>query len=93
MSAFRFLNHAPEMEQEGYNRVSKKQNPLFISQPMSIQYRGSFFKLPTMTKWMVVASGSRYVDDIRNASEEYLSLHEALIQVISQGPPLLLRSC
>ncbi|KAF8736329.1 hypothetical protein AX14_000503 [Amanita brunnescens Koide BX004] len=66
MSAFRFLNHAPEMEQEGYNR-----------------YRGSFFKLPTMTKWMIVASGSRYVDDIRNASEEYLSLHEALIQIES----------
>ena len=72
------------MGQEGYNKVSKKQNPMFQFVNLCIQYSGSFFKVPTMSKWMIVVSGTRYIEDIRNASEEYLSLHEAFNQVISQ---------
>ncbi|KAF8736293.1 hypothetical protein AX14_000501 [Amanita brunnescens Koide BX004] len=45
------------------------------------KYRGSFFKLPTMSNWMIVVSGTRFIEDIRNASEEYLSNHEAIVQM------------
>lgn len=57
-----------------------------------MQYRGSFFKVRTMSQWMVVVSGTRYIEEIRNASEEYLSFHEALIQVIPQSSLFFLRS-
>ena len=33
---------------------------------------------------MIVVSGARYIEDIRNAPEEYLSFHETIIQVIFQ---------
>ncbi|KAF8702620.1 hypothetical protein AX14_014402 [Amanita brunnescens Koide BX004] len=46
------------------------------------KYRGSFFKVPTMSQWMIVVSGKRYLEEIRNAPEEYLSFHEALIQIM-----------
>ncbi|KAF8335539.1 cytochrome P450 [Amanita rubescens] len=65
IGARRFLQHAHEMGQEGYNK-----------------YRGLFFKVPTMSQWMVVVSGARYIEDIRNAPEEYLSFHEALIEIM-----------
>ncbi|KAF9482443.1 cytochrome P450 [Pholiota conissans] len=38
------------------------------------------FKVPTMGRWMVVATGPQSVEDIRRASDDQLSFIEALIQ-------------
>ena len=35
-----------------------------------------------MSRWIIVVSGARYIEDIRNAPEEFLSSHEAMIEVI-----------
>ena len=35
-----------------------------------------------MTKWMIVVSGSSKINEIRRASDDFLSLHHAVIEVI-----------
>ncbi|KAF8321460.1 cytochrome P450 [Amanita rubescens] len=46
------------------------------------KYRGSFFKVPTMSRWMILVSGARNIEEIRNAPEEHLSFHEAMIEIM-----------
>ncbi|KAF8621411.1 hypothetical protein AX15_007823 [Amanita polypyramis BW_CC] len=52
-----------------------------IAQEGYEKYRGAFFKVSTMTQWMVVVSGPQYIDEIRRAPEEHLSFHEGLIDL------------
>jgi cytochrome P450 len=46
------------------------------------QYYGSAFKVSTISKWLVIVSGPQMIDDIRRASDEYLSFEEAVSQTI-----------
>ena len=61
------------------------------------QYRGSVFKVPTMTNWMIIASGRDKVEEIRRAPDDVLSMRDAIEGVIlvsiqfSEGHLTLLR--
>ncbi|PPR01224.1 hypothetical protein CVT26_015299 [Gymnopilus dilepis] len=46
------------------------------------KYHDSVFKIPTMSKWLVVLSGPRMCDDLRRASDHYLSQIDALTEVL-----------
>ncbi|KIL61366.1 hypothetical protein M378DRAFT_167012, partial [Amanita muscaria Koide BX008] len=41
------------------------------------EHRGSIFKVPLFSKWMIMVSGPEMINDIRSASDDYLSAHEA----------------
>ncbi|KAF8721948.1 hypothetical protein AX14_010063 [Amanita brunnescens Koide BX004] len=63
IGAFRFLKHAKEMAQEGYEK-----------------YHGSIFKIPMLTTWMIVVTSPQSIDDIRRASDDQLSLKDAIAE-------------
>ncbi|PPQ78334.1 hypothetical protein CVT26_007700 [Gymnopilus dilepis] len=46
------------------------------------KYYNSVFKIPMMSKWLVVLSGPRMCDDLRRASDHYLSQIDALAEVL-----------
>ena len=46
------------------------------------QYRGSIFKIPMLTQWMVVVTGPQLIEDVRHASDDQLSSSEAFAEVI-----------
>ncbi|KIL60300.1 hypothetical protein M378DRAFT_168328 [Amanita muscaria Koide BX008] len=45
-----------------------------------IKFHGSVFKVPTLTSWTIVVSGSNLIDELRRAPDEILSSTEALRQ-------------
>jgi hypothetical protein len=47
-----------------------------------IQYRGSIFKIPMLTQWMIVATGPELIEDMRRASDDQLSASDAFAEVI-----------
>ncbi|KIJ41482.1 hypothetical protein M422DRAFT_780269 [Sphaerobolus stellatus SS14] len=53
-----------------------------ISEARSVVEEGAkkynVFRIPQMDRWHIVVSGQRYVDDLRKASDEYLSFNHAL---------------
>ncbi|KAF8869640.1 cytochrome P450 [Gymnopilus junonius] len=46
------------------------------------KYYGSAFKIPTMSKWLVIVSGREMVDDVRRASDQYMSLDATLVEIL-----------
>jgi hypothetical protein len=48
------------------------------------QYRGSAFKIPTPTRWLVVVSGKEKVDELRKANEDVVSFRKAVNEVSAQ---------
>ncbi|PPQ74371.1 hypothetical protein CVT26_000689 [Gymnopilus dilepis] len=46
------------------------------------KYKGSAFKVPTMTRWLVVISGPQMLDDVRRASDEYMSLDASESEIL-----------
>ncbi|KAF8640039.1 hypothetical protein AX17_001281 [Amanita inopinata Kibby_2008] len=46
------------------------------------KYRGSMFKVPTMAMWMIVVHGPQKINDIRRASDEYLSFRRAILETL-----------
>lgn len=56
------------------------------------KYRGGIFKLPGVSKWTIVVSGPKMVDEIRRASDDLLSFMEAAADLIqmdyTMGPQL-----
>jgi hypothetical protein len=46
-----------------------------------LKYPNQPFKIAAMSKWVVVVSGKQYIDDIRKAPDEVLSLVEAIAEV------------
>jgi cytochrome P450 len=53
-------------------------NAVDIVQEGYEKYRGGFFKVATLDKWVVVVSGPRFIEDIRSAPSDQLSLHHFL---------------
>ncbi|KIL65474.1 hypothetical protein M378DRAFT_24046 [Amanita muscaria Koide BX008] len=47
------------------------------------KYRGSLFKIPTLTSWFVVVSGDRLIDELRRAPDDALSPLEAFRETLS----------
>ena len=71
------------MIKEGYDKVSPPAwYPSIGGLSWGTQYRGSFFKIPITTHWIIVASDPRFIDEIRQAPEEHLSFHECFVEVI-----------
>ncbi|KAF9230013.1 cytochrome P450, partial [Melanogaster broomeanus] len=48
------------------------------------KHKGGAFKVVNMYSWLVIVSGTRYVDDIRNASDDELSNMEAINDASSE---------
>ncbi|KAF8341137.1 cytochrome P450 [Amanita rubescens] len=46
------------------------------------KYYGSIFKVPMLTQWMILVSGPRLIEDIRQASDDQLSLVDAAVETI-----------
>ncbi|TFK43278.1 cytochrome P450 [Crucibulum laeve] len=46
------------------------------------KYRGSAFKIPTMSRWIVVITAPDMVDDIRKATDDQMSFREAVSESI-----------
>ncbi|KIL65456.1 hypothetical protein M378DRAFT_162080 [Amanita muscaria Koide BX008] len=47
------------------------------------KFRGSLFKIPTLTSWLVVVSGDQLIDEIRRAPDDALSPTEATRETFS----------
>ncbi|KIL65013.1 hypothetical protein M378DRAFT_77528, partial [Amanita muscaria Koide BX008] len=59
----------------------------FFNAPSMMQegyskYRGSIFKVPLFSKWMIMVSGLEMIEDIRSASDDYLSAAEAFRETL-----------
>ncbi len=48
---------------------------------ISLKYYGTAFKLSTMGRYIVVVSGPDMLEDIRQATDEYLSFRDAVAEV------------
>ncbi|KAF8735505.1 hypothetical protein AX14_001941 [Amanita brunnescens Koide BX004] len=46
------------------------------------KYRGSIFKIPMMTQWMIVVTGPKLLEDIRRAPDDQLSFLDAIAETI-----------
>ncbi|KAF8687632.1 hypothetical protein AX14_003646 [Amanita brunnescens Koide BX004] len=49
------------------------------------KYRGSFFKLPLTSHWMIVTSGSRFTDEIQHAPVEHLSHNDGFGELMNMN--------
>ncbi|KAF8330118.1 cytochrome P450, partial [Amanita rubescens] len=47
------------------------------------KYRGSIFKVPMLTKWMVIVTGSQKIEELRRAPDEILSMRRALAETLN----------
>ena len=54
---------------------------LMISMHDVFQYPGSIFRVPMISRWAVVVSGSQKVDDLKKAMDNQVSADEALREV------------
>lgn len=45
------------------------------------QYPGTAFKVPMLSKWMIVISGPKMVDDIRRATDDQVDFNDAVAEV------------
>jgi hypothetical protein len=51
------------------------------------QYPGTAFKVPTLSKWLIVVSGSKRVDDIRRVTDDQLNSRAAAAEVFRPSSP------
>lgn len=82
IDAFKYILHGHEMIEDGYHKVwtcagNQRDNEHW---PRCKYYRAAF-KIPTMSRWLVVVSGPQMFDDIRQATDEQLSFREAIAEV------------
>ena len=83
IGALRFIKNGKEMVQKGYDKVSVlNMQTCMRTYNTSRQYPGSIFKVPMLTQWMILVSGPRLIEDIRQASDDQLSLVDAAVEVI-----------
>jgi hypothetical protein len=45
------------------------------------QHYGTAFRIPMISKWMIVVSGPQMIDDIRRATDDQVSFRDALVEV------------
>ncbi|KAM6503707.1 Cytochrome P450 [Amanita muscaria] len=59
---------------------------LFHSQEMVQEgynkFHGSLFKIPTLTSWIIVATGGKLIDEIRRSPDDVLSSHGAMKEMM-----------
>ncbi|KAF8691943.1 hypothetical protein AX14_002699 [Amanita brunnescens Koide BX004] len=53
------------------------------------KYRGSVFKIPTMTNWIILVSDPNKVEEIRRAPDDVLEMRDALREVFDLGLPFI----
>ncbi|PPQ77970.1 hypothetical protein CVT26_005275 [Gymnopilus dilepis] len=46
------------------------------------KYHGTAFKVPTLSRWLVMVSGPQMIDDIRRATHDQLSFTEAVSEIV-----------
>jgi hypothetical protein len=74
--------------QRGYDQVSIGITAviIFILKENHVwQYRHSIFKVPNFSRWTVVVTGSKFIDELRKAPEDVLSFSEATDEVMTQA--------
>ena len=60
-----------------YNEI-----PHYLNLMENCQYRGSVFKIPTMTNWIILVSDPDKVEEIRRAPDDVLEMRDALREVL-----------
>jgi hypothetical protein len=75
------------MIQEGYDKVRPFLSSFLRSFDIrASQYYGTAFRVPTMSKWMIIVSSPQMVDDIRKADDDQVSFREAVSDVCCYIP-------
>ncbi|KAG6887831.1 hypothetical protein C0995_012331 [Termitomyces sp. Mi166 len=70
IGAYKFVSNARDVIQEGYAKVQTS---------IKLVDRGAAFKIPGVSNWIVVVSSPRSIDDLRKASDDYVSFRAAAI--------------
>jgi hypothetical protein len=87
--ALLFMIKGNEVVQNGYNQVLQSLYVICRSQARPVggpQYKGTIFKVPTFSEWLVIVTSPSLVDDIGKASDAELSSHQAMVQVRAKIP-------
>lgn len=50
---------------------------------LQIQWPGAVFKVPDMFQWIIIATGSKHLEDVYKASDNVLSSMKAIEEVSS----------
>jgi len=73
------------MVQEGYDKVRIVLHPQAISdgyrQISLLQYKGSPFRVANLHHWLVVVSGPKYIEELKKANNDELSLIASGVEV------------
>ncbi|KIL64963.1 hypothetical protein M378DRAFT_162532 [Amanita muscaria Koide BX008] len=48
------------------------------------KFHGSLFKIPTLTSWIIIATGGKLIDEIRRAPDDALSVFESINEICMQ---------
>ena len=46
-----------------------------------IQYKGGLFRVPLLTRWTVIVTGPKFIEELRKAPDEQLSFEDAIDEV------------
>lgn len=72
------------MVQEGYDKACGTLVSSGSSQPYrTLQYKGLPFKLANFDKWIVIISGPKLVEELRQAPDDTLSFSQGVAEVKS----------
>lgn len=77
ISASRWLYDQAGVVRKGDSRVSVSYFTTYMS-CQSYQFPNGIFRYPTLTRWIVVVTKSKYVEELRKAPEDELSASEAM---------------
>jgi len=80
ISASRWLYGQAGVVRKGNSRVSASY-PIVLMSYWSYQFPNGIFRYPTLTRWIVVVTKSKYVEELRKAPEDEVSASEAMKEV------------
>jgi hypothetical protein len=73
------------MVQEGYDKVRmfciQCRISWILKKVLLLQYKGSPFKVANLNRWLVIVSGHKFVEELRNADDDELSFVAAIAEV------------
>jgi hypothetical protein len=73
------------MIKEGYLKVRPLQaiftRPILANPGLLLQYKGSAFKVANFDRWLVIVSGQQAIEELRQATEDELSMKMAVEDV------------
>ena len=84
LGTFQFLTNTKDMINKSVKQVViSKQYGAHLTSNFEIQWPGAVFKVPDLFQWIVVASGSKHLEDIYKAPDKVLSSMKPIEEVSS----------